>query len=204
MSPFSRDRLAGLIGNVLEHYDHALFALLAPFIAPLFFQNQDPLTALILTYGILPLGLLTKPLGSLFFGWIGDRIGRREALFYSLFGMAMVTVGMGSLPLYAQAGIWAPVLLSLGKMLQSFFAAGESTGGAIFVLEQTPLSKRTLLSSFYGASTMIGILIASGWVALLGSQGSLEKGWRFLFWAGGLTAFIGAFLRLGPKEKVAA
>lgn len=197
-----RDRIAGMIGNVLEHYDYALFGLLAPFIAPLFFEEKDPATALILTYGILPLGFLTRPLGSLCFGWMGDRFGRKPALFSSLLGMAIVTVGMGCLPIYREIGIWAPIGLAVGKMLQSFFAAGEVAGGAIFILEKTPVSKRGLISGCYDASTVAGILIASGLVAWLNSQGSLEKNWRLLFWLGGLTAFLGIFLRLTIQERI--
>src|SRR5476649_2874042 len=93
-------RIAGMIGNVMGNYDKALFALLAPFIAPLFFGQQEPVTALILTYALLPLGILTRPLGSLFFGWMGDRTSRKKALCCSLLGIAIVTLGMGCLPLY--------------------------------------------------------------------------------------------------------
>lgn len=188
-------RLAGVIGNLLEHYDNALFGLLAPFIAPLFFEAEDPVTALILTYGMLPLGFITRPLGSLFFGWIGDCFGRRQALFCSLFGMALVTIGIGFLPVYKEIGIWAPLFLALGRMLQSFCAAGESVGGAIFVLEHTSPSKRGLMSSCYDASSIGGILIASGLVTFMSVQGCIEQSWRALFWAGGITAVFGIFLR---------
>jgi MHS family proline/betaine transporter-like MFS transporter len=195
-----QNRLAGMIGNFLEHYDHALFGLLAPFIAPLFFEKQEPLTALILTYGMMPLGFITRPLGSLFFGWIGDAFGRKQALSYSLLGMAIVTIGMGCLPIYREIGIWAPLCLALGRMLQSFFAAGESAGGAIFVLEHTMVQKRGLMSGFYDASSIGGILLASGFVTLLSMQGGAEENWRFLFWIGGITALFGIFLRLKATE----
>ena len=132
-----RDRLIAMVGNILEHYDHALFGLLAPFLAPLFFEEKDPLTALILTYGMLPFGILMRPLGSLFFGWIGDLFGRTRALFFSLLGMAAVTFAMGCLPTHVEVGYLAPLLLALGRILQNFFAAGESVGGAIYVLERT-------------------------------------------------------------------
>jgi len=196
-----RDRLAGIIGNLLEHYDNALFALLAPFIAPLFFEEKDPITALILTYGMLPLGFLTRPFGSLFFGWIGDSFGRRQALFLSLFGMALVTIGIGFLPVYKDIGIYAPLFLALGRMLQSFFTAGESTGGAIFVLEHTHSSKRPFVSSCYDASSIGGILLASVLVTFMSVQGNIEANWRYLFWAGGITAFFGIFLRWMTKDS---
>jgi MFS family permease len=200
MPLFFRNRLAGVIGNFLEHYDNALFGLLAPFIAPLFFEKQDPITALILTYGMLPLGCVTRPLGSLFFGWIGDCFGRRQALFWSLLGMAAVTIGIGCLPVYQEIGIWAPLFLALGKMLQSFFAAGEATGGAIFVLEHTPAPKRGFMSGCYDASSIGGILAASGLVTLLSAKGYMGQGWRALFWGGGMTALFGIFLRLKAAD----
>lgn len=193
--------MVGIIGNLLEHYDNALFGLLAPFIAPLFFAKEDPLTALILTYGMLPLGFVTRPLGSLFFAWIGDCWGRKKALFYSLLGMALVTIGMGCLPIYQEIGIWAPLLLALGRMLQSFFAAGGTIGGAIYVVENTPASKRGFISSFYDASSIAGILLASGLIAWMGAEGSIETNWRILFWCGGLTALFGIWVRLKKEGE---
>src|SRR5215208_4599886 len=89
-----------LLGNLFEHYDNALFSLLSPFLAPLFFPGQDPLTALILTYCIIPLGMIARPIGSLFFGYIGDTRGRKEALVLTLSGMAIVTTLMGFMPTY--------------------------------------------------------------------------------------------------------
>ncbi len=185
-----RSRFAGIIGNILEHYDNALFGLLAPFLAPLFFDPSDPITGLILTYGMLPLGILTRPLGSLFFGRIGDRYGRSRALFLSLCGMAIATMAIGCLPLYSQVGLWAPFSLALLRMTQSFCAAGETTGGSLFVLERTPESQRSFMSSIYGCSTIVGIMIASALVALFSEE------WRLLFLLGGATAIIGLFMRL--------
>lgn len=204
----SRYRLAGMIGNILENYDSALFYLLAPFIAPLFFDTEKPITALILTYALLSVGVITRPLGSLFFGWMGDRFGRRYSLFFSLTGMAIATVGMGCLPTSRQAGFWAPLLLALGRMLQNFCAAGESASGAIFVLEHTEAQKRSFMSSIYDASSIIGILIASALVTLfsstvfstLGNEYLVEEGWRLLCWFGGITAILGLFLRLKGNE----
>lgn len=199
IAPF-RPSFVAMIGNFLEHYDQALFGLLAPFIAPLFFPPFDPITALILTYGILPAGLITRPLGALFFGWIGDHLGRKQALFFSLFGMALVTVGIGCLPTYNTWGSFSPLLLTLGRMLQSFFAAGESVGGAIFVLEHTKVDQKNLVSSLYDLSSMLGILFASSFVTFFSFLGYIEPGWRILFWMGAFTAFLGVFLRRKAKE----
>lgn len=188
--------IAGIIGNLLEHYDTALFGLLVPVLAPIFFPKTNPIISLMLGYGILPLGLLTKPLGALFFGWIGDRSGRKASLFTSLSGTACVTMLMGSLPTYAEIGIIAPCLLALARMLQGFFAAGESAGGAILLLERNHAPRREgLLSSIYDASSLLGALLASiliSWIPI-----SL---WRVPFWIGGTTAIVGIFLRITIKE----
>jgi MFS family permease len=116
--------------------------------------------------------------------------------------MAIVTTLMGCLPIYSHVGIWAPVLLALGRMLQSFCSAGVSTGASIFILENTPLSQRTLMSSFYDISSMSGILIASGVVTLFSMQGQMEEWWRLPFWIGGITAFFSLFLRLKTQEGI--
>lgn len=192
---------ASLIGNILEHYDTALFGLLAPFIAPLFFHTQDPFTALILTYAIIPIGVVIRPLGSFCFGWIGDQYGRREALCGSLTGMAVVTFAIGFLPTSREIGALAPLLLAILRLLQGFFAAGEAPGGAIYILENAHAPKRSLLSSVFDASTVGGILIASALVTFLSMQGWIESGWRYLFWFGGATALFGIFLRLQAEES---
>ncbi len=196
-----KTRIIGIIGNIFEHYDSALFGLLAPFIASLFFETEDPVTALILTYGMLPLGILFRPLGSLFFGWIGDHWGRRQALFFSLTGMACATVLMGCLPTYATAGIYAPLSLALCRILQNFCVAGESVGGAIFVLEHTKLSQRNLISSLYNSSTIAGILMASLFVTLA-SNSMLDVGfWRIIYWSGGVCALFAVLVRYQTTES---
>jgi MFS family permease len=193
-----RSRAAGMIGNILGNYDKSLFGLVAPFIAPLFFGPEDPVTALILTYAMLPLGFVTKPLGSLFFGRIGDRYGRKFALCCSLVGIAATTLGMGCLPVYKTIGAWAPLWLALARMLQSFFAAGESTGAALYLLENTAPGRRSLISGFYAASSIVGYVIASGLVVCF--SGYMEEGWRVLFWIGSVTAIFGVALRLKNRE----
>lgn len=196
MHKFSiRNQLSGIIGNFLEHYDTALFSLLAPFLAPIFFSNSDPLTALIYTYSILCSGFIVRPLGAILFGWIGDCYGRKQALSLSLFGMSITTISIGFIPGYGEIGLYAPILLTMGRMFQSFFAAGESAGGAIFVLENTPKKRQAIWSGLYDACTMGGILIASAVVLCMSRYTNLQNTWRVLFWSGGITAIIGYYLR---------
>ena len=184
-----KSRIALLIGNLFDHYDGALYGLLAPFLAPLFFPSKDPIIALILTYAVVPLGMLARPLGSLVFGHIGDTQGRKQALVLALTGMAITTACMGVLPTYAQVGLLAPTLLSLGRVAQNFFGAGESMGGAILLLEGTEGEKQQrIITGLYNASTVGGILLASFAIAL-GAH------WRWLYLGGACTLFFVSVLR---------
>ncbi|MGZ3633188.1 MAG: MFS transporter [Parachlamydiaceae bacterium] len=186
---------SGIIGNIIEHYDTALFGFLAPFIAHLFFPTVDPLTALIFTYALLPLDLIAKPLGAYVFGMIGDRLGRTRALSLSIMGTAIATGLIGSLPIYADIGTMAPIFLASIRFFQKFFAAGECIGGAIFILEHPSKSSKSFLGSLYSSSSIIGILLASTIVNLFDFLGIIQTHWRWLFWISFGTGIFGVFIR---------
>ena len=183
------EKVSAYLGNIFEHYDTALFGFLSPFLAPLIFPKHDPVTALILTYAMIPLGMLARPLGSIVFGYIGDVYGRGKALFFTLAGMGIVSGCIAFTPLYDQVGVLAPLIFCAGRVLQNFFAAGETMGGAIFLLENTPEKRQDILSGLFNASTMVGHLLASLGVFLLSAN------WRMLYLLGSITAFFGCNLR---------
>lgn len=183
------------LGNFFEHYDTALFGFLSTFLAPLIFPNYDFVTALILTYAMIPLGMLARPVGALVFGYIGDKYGRREALFLSLCGMGLLSGLTALSPTFAQVGWLAPLIFCFTRILQNFLSSGEAIGGAIFLLENTPRSQRDLMSSLFSASTIGGILLASFGVSILGQYGILETGWRWLYLFGFITAVFGVYIR---------
>jgi len=183
------------LGNLFEHYDTALFGFLSPFLAPLIFPGQDPLTALLLTYAIIPFGMFARPLGSLVFGYIGDVYGRNRALSLTLTGMAFVSGGMALIPSYTYIGVLAPILFCLGRALQNFLSGGESVGGAIFLLENAPEEKHDMLSSLYNVSTIGGYLLASFGVYILSQSMQVNPGWRLLYAFGCITALFGCLMR---------
>ncbi|MBI3236094.1 MAG: MFS transporter [Chlamydiales bacterium] len=187
--------ISACFGNLLEHYDTALFGFLSPFLAPLIFPEKDPMTALLLTYAMIPLGMLARPLGSILFGYIGDRYGRGKALFLTLLGMSIISCIIAFSPTYAQAGFLAPLIFCIGRVLQNFFSSGETIGGAIFLLENTPSKRHDLLSSLYNASTVGGILLASFGVSVLSFYSDIEITWRLLYLFGCLTALAGIIVR---------
>ena len=117
--------VAGVIGNVLEWYDFALFGFFAPVIGRLYFPSEDRLASLLATYGVFAIGFLMRPVGGAIFGHIGDRLGRKRALELSVVLMAVPTTLVGVLPSYHRIGIAAPLLLTLIRMLQ-----GASVGGS--------------------------------------------------------------------------
>ncbi len=187
-----RSRFAAVIGNILNHYDSSLFGWVAPFLAPILFPGKGGMEALLLTFAFLPLNYMTKPLGALFWGWVGDRWGRKPALTASLVGMALSTCAIGFLPLIEHA--W--ILLALFRLFQGFFSAGEEKGAALYLLEHSAPEKRPWMSALYDASGIIGIFLAS----ILASQfGQLH--WRPLFWLGALAGLLGIFLRHHAQES---
>lgn len=187
-------------GNLFEHYDTALFSFLSPFLAPLIFPKEDPVTALILTYAMIPLGMVARPLGSVVFGYIGDVYGRERALFLTLSGMAFVSGCIALSPTYLQVGLLAPLIFCLGRVLQNFLSAGETMGGAIFLMENSTKMKNDLLSSIYSASTIGGYLLASLGVFIISHYHMMDYGWRVLYFLGCITALFGLIIRRSSKS----
>ena len=183
------------LGNFFEHYDTALFSFLAPILAPLIFPKKELISALILTYAMIPFGMIVRPIGALLFGYIADRFGRREALFWSLGGMSIVSGCIAFCPLYARVGILAPIIFCLARVLQNLLASGETMGGALFLLENSPKDHHDFLSSVYSMSTIGGILLASFGVSIISLNCYIDWGWRLLYLIGCLTGLFGFVLR---------
>lgn len=198
----SKPLVSAFLGNLFEHYDSALYGLLAPFIAPLFFPGHDPIVSLLFAYALIPLGMMARPLGAWVIGLIGDRYGRTHALSYCLFGMALVSLFMALCPTFEQAGIYSPLFLGLNRIFSNFLSAGESMGGAIYILDNTPEKKHDWLSGIYNSSTMGGIVLASIGVSILSSLSMIESGWRILYALGCITGFYGFYLRRHNTSRV--
>ncbi|MCK5709820.1 MAG: MFS transporter, partial [Deltaproteobacteria bacterium] len=110
--------VAGCVGNVLEWYDFALYGFFAPVIAKLFFPSDNQITGLLATFGIFAVGFLMRPVGSVIFGILGDKLGRKKALEISVVMMAVPTTLIGVLPTYESVGILAPILLTIIRLIQ--------------------------------------------------------------------------------------
>ena len=197
--------IVGVIGNIMEWYDFALYGYFAPVLAKLFFPSQDPAVSLISTFGVFATGFLMRPVGAAIFGHFGDRLGRRKALSASVLLMAIATAFMGLLPTYAQIGVTATILLTFLRLLQGISAGGEFTGSISFLVEHAPPSQRGFIGSWTTFSGVSGMLLGSGMGALvtflLSDEALNDWGWRIPFLLGLLTGAIGVYLRFGVEES---
>ena len=129
---------AGIVGNVMEWYDFAIYGYFARTIGQLYFPTDDPTSSLLAAYAVFAVGFLMRPIGAILFGHIGDRVGRGPALLWSVVAMAIPTLIMGLLPTYAQIGVWAAVLMVICRMVQGLAVGGEYTSSMIFLVEHAP------------------------------------------------------------------
>ncbi len=198
---FFRLRLVGMIGNVMEWYDFAVYGYFAAIIGRLFFPSEDPVISLIASFGAFAAGFLVRPLGGILFGQIGDLVGRQRAMLLSVMAMAIPTVIMGLLPTYDMIGIAAPVLLVTLRLIQGLSVGGEYTSSLVFLVENAPPGRRSY-SAVWGAwGASAGTLLGSGVgfvTAFILLPEQLEAwGWRVPFLLGGAVAFAGYWLRHG-------
>jgi MHS family proline/betaine transporter-like MFS transporter len=198
--------LAGVVGNVIEWYDFALYGYFAPVLANVFFSAEDSTTALIATYAVFAGGFVMRPLGAVLFGYIGDRISRRSALFLSVILMAIPTFLLGTLPTYAQVGAIAAVLLICVRLVQGISVGGEFSGSVTYVVETAPQNRRGLAGSWANVGSMAGTLVGSSAamvvVTCLPEADVEDWGWRVPFLLGGVLGVVGLLLRRGlsPSE----
>ncbi len=135
MSQVKRVIASTMVGNGLEWYDYALYGTFTALISKHFFPAGDDAVALIATFGIFAVGFLMRPLGAMFFGYIGDKYGRKNALALSILLMAFPTACIGLLPTYLEIGIWAPILLTVIRLVQGVAVGGEFGGSIVYLVE---------------------------------------------------------------------
>ncbi len=200
----NRSLLAALGGNSLEWYDFMIYAGLAPIISRAFFPHVDDKTALILTFGIFAVGYLSRPLGGLLIGYLGDRLGRRRALIVSISLMAVPTAAVSFLPTYSDIGIAAPLLLLALRLLQGFSVGGEFPSAMAYLAEIAPRNRRGFYGSFAMVGVVVGLLLANlatfGANTLLTHANMQDWGWRLPFILALGLALPVLWLRFGLSE----
>ena len=205
-----RKVLAGtLVGTTIEWYDFFIFAqltatLLSPlFLAPL--NESNPGLAQILSFALIGISFLFRPLGAVIAGHLGDRLGRKAMLVFTLVMMGAATALIGVLPTYAQIGAWAPVLLILLRVIQGFSAGGEWGGAALMAVEHAPISRRGLFGAYPQIGVPVGMILATGLLFFLNTSMSKEDfaawGWRVPFLLSIVLIVVGYLIRRAVAES---
>lgn len=203
----ARVTFASQVGTTLEFYDHFIYGTAAALVFPkVFFVQNTPAIALLLslvTYGI---AYAARPLGALIFGHFGDRIGRKNMLVLALLIMGLATFLIGVLPSYSTAGVLGGILLCILRLMQGIALGGEWGGAALMVAEYAKDSKyRAFLGSMVQLSAPIGFLMASGVFAIISYFTSEEQffswGWRIPFLASAVLLVVGLYIRKTIEES---
>jgi len=199
-----RTALAGLIGNVLEWFDFAVYGYFASDIGRQFFPQASASAQQILTFAVFAGGFFARPIGGVALGIVGDRIGRRALLTLSIAMMGGSTLILGLLPTYQQIGMAAPLLLVSMRLIQGFSVGGEFTGSMVYTTESSSPPTRGLISSSTAAGVTIGFILGSGSAWLVNASLTREEvavwGWRTPFVGSVILCVIGWFLRRGLHE----
>jgi MHS family proline/betaine transporter-like MFS transporter len=194
-----KSRIAVAVGNFVEWFDFAIYGYFAAVIGRVFFPAAEPGIALLSSLAVFAVGFVSRPLGALIFGPIGDRYGRKIVLAVTIAGMGLVTTSIGLLPGYASIGIAAPILLVILRFLQGMLVGGEWSSAGIFIVESAPDDHRGLAASLVtgtaGLAYIAGISVAVVLSAMLTEDAMISWGWRLPFLASIVLAAIGLYIR---------
>lgn len=199
-----RATLASSIGSALEYFDFALYGLSTALIFNvLFFSQDNPAMATVAAFATFGVGFLARPFGGLFFGVLGDKLGRKWVLVATIILMGGASTAIGLLPTYEAIGIWAPILLVLMRLLQGFGAGAEQAGATVLMAEYAPVKRR----GFFAALPFIGIqagtvlaAVVFGLITLMPEESLLSWGWRIPFLCSFVLILLALFIRMRLRE----
>ena len=201
----ARTLLLSALGGALEFYDFVVFVFFAIPLSHLFFPpDTAPWLAQLQVFGIFAAGYLARPLGGIVMAHYGDKRGRKRMFTLSVFLMAVPTLAIGLLPVYAQVGVLAPLLLLLLRVVQGIAVGGEVPGAWVFVAEHVPARRIGFACASLTSGLTVGILIGSLVAAAINGRMTpaevLDYGWRLPFLAGGVFGFFAVWLRRWLSE----
>jgi MHS family metabolite:H+ symporter-like MFS transporter len=197
---------SGWLGTAMEFMDFQLYSLAAAIVFnQLFFPDVSPAIGLIAAMATYGVGYVARLAGAIYFGRMGDRIGRKRVLYLTILLMGASTTLIGVLPTYAQIGILAPILLVALRLVQGFGAGAEIAGATVMLAEYAPVPRRGLIASLVSLGTNSGTLAASAlWaflLAALSEEQLLEWGWRLPFLLSFVLMIFAVWLRRSLKES---
>jgi MFS family permease len=196
---------ASAVGTMIEWYDFYIFGSLAAYLAPKFYPPGNDTFAYIAYLATFAVGFVVRPFGALFFGRIGDLVGRKYAFIVTLSIMGLATAVVGMLPTYATAGWFSPIALICLRILQGLALGGEYGGAAIYVAEHVPDHRRGFYTSFIQITATLGLFVSLGVIigtqALMSEAAFKEWGWRMPFLLSILLVAISLYIRMKMKES---
>lgn len=203
-SPLNKVVGASLVGSSLEWYDFFLYSTASALVfSHVFFPASDPAVGTLLSLGTFGVGFFARPVGSIIFGTLGDRIGRKPALVATLVLMGITTMAIGLVPGYDTIGVWAPILLVILRLLQGLGAGAEHAGATIFAVEYAQPKVRGFFGSIPSSGLYVGVLLSSSIFALFSAMPQAEFfawGWRIPFLLSAALVGVGLFIRLRIDE----
>ena len=203
-----RVALTSLAGTSIEWYDFFLYATAAAVIFPIaFFPQEDPTTALLISFSSLAVGFLARPLGGIVFGHFGDRIGRKRTLVVALMMMGITTTLIGFLPTYASIGVAAPILLVLLRFVQGLAIGGQWGGAMLLVTESAPADQRGWYGAYAQVGAPLGVVLANlafiGVSSSMSDEAFMDWGWRLPFIASIVLIGISMYIQLKIEDTEA-
>ncbi len=197
--------LVAVFGTFIEYYDFSIYGYVAATLAMVFFPKADPMANLLNTLAIFGLAFIIRPVGAWFFGYLGDKQGRRTSLIASITLMGVASTVTGLLPGHATIGVMAPVLLVLMRMLQGFSTGGEIGGAASYIREWAPPNRRALYIAFIPSVAQLGKGLAAGLAALMAAlltkDSMAEWGWRIPYLLAAPLAILTIWMRLSIEDS---
>ena len=196
---------SSFLGSMIEFYDFILFATAASIVfSQVYFVDLDPGLGLFLSFTILAVGYLARPIGGIVFGHFGDKIGRKGVLVTSMMLMGGTTVAIGLLPPTATIGVAAPILLTVFRVIQGLAVGGEWGGAMLIALEHSPKKRRGFAASFANMGGPAGAVLATVVMSvftLLPDEQFISWGWRIPFLLSAVLVFIGLIIRMKVHES---
>jgi metabolite-proton symporter len=196
---------AGAVGTAVEYYDFFIYGTAAALVLNrLFFPDVDPVLGTLAAFATFAVGFVVRPIGSIIFGHIGDKIGRKRALVLSLLLMGIATFAIGCLPNFHDVGILAPILLVSLRLLQGIALGGEWGGATVLASEYARPDNRGFVGSLVQLGSPIGLLLSSGIFAIVGllpDEDLISWGWRVPFLLSAVMVAIGLYIRLNLIES---
>ena len=195
---------ASSAGTIIEWYDFYLYATLTPFLAPLFFPNDNPTASALSAFAAYAAGFLVRPFGAVVFGRIGDVIGRKYAFLLTISIMGLATVGVGLLPTYATIGVLAPIILVTLRLAQGLALGGEYGGAAIYVAEHAPDKQRGFYTAWIQTTATLGFFLALAIILAFRTNMTAEdfanNGWRWPFLISAVLLAFALYIRMRLQE----